>query len=136
MKLTIEELTRLSQDGYSDREIADMFNMHPDSVRKKRAKNNIPKANSTRRLLREWSEVIELNMQGYNDREISEMIPGISQAGVQKIRSKLNIPKADYGEKLDKIYICKRCGKEVVIKRKEHKQRYCPECKELKEKQK
>jgi DNA-directed RNA polymerase subunit RPC12/RpoP len=132
MKLTVDKLTELRNQGYSDKEIADMYNMHPDSVRKKRAKNKIPKADKRLKLEREWPEIRELNSQGYNDREIAEMIPGISQAGVQKIRVRLGIAKADYGERLDKKYICKRCGKEVTIKRKEHRQKYCQDCKSTK----
>jgi RNA polymerase-binding transcription factor DksA len=132
MKLTKEELIQLTQDGFVDREIAEIYDMHPDSVRKKRAKFGIVKANVSERVKREWPEVIDLNTQGYNDREIAEKIQGITQGGVQKIRAKLGIPKADYGERLDKKFICKRCGKEVIIKRKEHRQWYCSECKELK----
>jgi hypothetical protein len=134
MKLTVDKLKELVAQGYSDREISEMYDMHQDSIRKKRAKNDIGKADKAKKLERDWPEIRELNAQGYNDHEISDMLPGITQAGVQKIRTRLKIPKADYGERLDKKYVCRRCGCEVTIKRKEHRQWYCEDCKIMKTK--
>jgi hypothetical protein len=130
-KIDKEKLEELVGEGFNDKEIAAMWNMHRGSIRRARRRYGIPPVDTKTRLRRIYRVVEDLNSKGCKDREIGEVI-GIPSWTVYSIRKKLGIPKADFRERMDKTYICKSCGYIVLIKRKERRRKYCPECRESK----
>lgn len=97
--MTEEELRKLSNEGYTDGEIAQMYGVSADSIRKKRSRWGIPRYNRAAHLERQWPEVRELHAQGLNDREISEILGCITQDGIRRIRSVLGLP-SNYRNKI------------------------------------
>lgn len=86
--------------------------------------------------MRDWiyeGEVVQLIREyvskGLTRKEIAQRL-GFTYDCVIDICKKFNIPKADRRDRLDKVYICQRCGREVVIPRKERVKKYCPECRQ------
>lgn len=68
--------------------------------------------------------------EGLNDGEIAARL-GISRATVNRHRQAADIPRANLKNRRDKSYECKRCGRTVVIARKERCAKYCPACKPI-----
>jgi rubrerythrin len=66
--------------------------------------------------------------EGLMDDEIAELI-GCSRATVNRERNKFEIPTANLANRKDKVYVCRQCGKEYLIRRKERKPRVCNNCK-------
>jgi hypothetical protein len=66
--------------------------------------------------------------EGLRDDEIADII-GCSRATVNRERCKHNIPTANLDNRKDKKYVCRGCGKEHLIRRKERKPGLCTECK-------
>lgn len=74
------------------------------------------------------SEVTRLSQEeGLNDREIAHEL-GCSRATVNRIRISCSIPTANLSNRLDKTYICSKCGKVVTIRRKERRKLLCQDC--------
>lgn len=67
--------------------------------------------------------------EGLSDKEIADVL-GCSRATVNRARQHTGIPTANLNNRKDKKYVCHFCKKEVVIRRKERKKKYCPECRE------
>jgi len=68
--------------------------------------------------------------EGLHDSEIAERL-GISRITVNRARKAYDIPRANLSNRKDKLSVCKRCGKETLIARKERRQKYCEECKKI-----
>ena len=65
--------------------------------------------------------------EGLNDGEIAKII-GCHRVSVNRIRSKYNIPKADYSIRKDKKTVCPQCKQEYFIRRNEKPGVSCPDC--------
>lgn len=66
--------------------------------------------------------------EGLQDDEIAEVL-GCSRATVNRARREYGIPRANLLNRKDKEYTCAGCASLIVIRRKERRQLYCPECK-------
>lgn len=74
--------------------------------------------------------VIELSQQeGLNDTEIGEVL-GYARGSVQRIRKLNNIPTAKKENRMDKEVTCLKCGKAILLRRKDDEKKIflCDTC--------
>lgn len=70
--------------------------------------------------------------EGLIDREIAEQLD-CHRVTITRIRSRHNIPRPNLANRKDKVQICKRCGKEDVLRRKQRIKKYCKDCQKIRD---
>lgn len=65
--------------------------------------------------------------EGLKDHEIAELL-GCSRATVNRTRQAEGVPTVNLRNRLDKRCVCQGCRSEYLIRRKERRQKLCPDC--------
>lgn len=74
------------------------------------------------------SQVRELSQEfGLNDRQISEIL-GCERATITKLRKRHSIPVCNLKNRMDKTYVCAKCGETITIRRRERRMAFCSKC--------
>lgn len=68
--------------------------------------------------------------EGLFDHEIAGILQ-CHRVSVARIRNKYGIPRPNLLNRKDKIQVCKKCGIQGVLRRKERIRKYCPSCQRI-----